>query len=241
MNTQQLSKFIKEQGYTPCPEADDCYLNAEGFPKTTRFYPDQDIVGSFRDELHARVEELLDELLLSSATSVASTGTTSMVFSFSQLAEEFKSFECNGEEMGIERAFLLIGQLLLGRPLGWNIPEYAQQVSWPPLPKEFKKTTAMHVEGIILSKLSKIETPKGKVFFTSFAEQHAAETSCRAGARHNTRNTLVSLSEQDWTLEVKLVSASKPKSKPSTPKKSSTVQKPAGGGGGKPKSSGVAQ
>lgn len=238
MSDAELRAYVHVFRRQPAPPG--CSLNAQGFPKANKHQPTDEQVRHVLELLTDYVDEKLSEYALG-AVERGEVRSSEQVLSVADAAKRFTDLVLPGEAttLGYERAYLIVGQLLLGRPLGWNLPGFAQQVSFWPFAADVKKALPNHI-ALTLAELLKELLTEHEFAVVEHAE-HAVEHSKRAGARHCTINTLVKLEKQNTTLVLRLTpKKGKPTGKPES---SPNAQIAAGGGGGgaKPESSGVAQ
>lgn len=225
-------------GYTPIADHPGIYLSKEGFPKTFMHEtPEADKV-PLADWFHARMIEIINEVLAAKAEEAKTNKRPQALFSIRTLAEEAADYPLSDDTvLGVERAYLFFCQLMATRPLGFNIPGFEAQVSHPPLQGDLKKKFSMALLSTVETALGALGTPEGHVWAASVAAQKGQFVRGRRdGAKHDTFNATVPLSEQNYEVVIRLdktVTSKGVQSKGKAPTpKSKPAQQVAGGGGG---------
>ena len=243
-NMASITEIVLALGYTPNPKHAEVFDSPQGFPKTFMHeVPDTD-KEPLADWFLARMNEIVGATLADKATSVKSTRAAQILFSIRAIAEEAADYPLSDDiELGIERAYLFFCQLLCKRPLGFNIPDFEQQVSHRPLIGGLKKLFADEFITSVQRSLNNASpAPTDMVWsVTVKAKTGQLVRGRRDGATHDTFNATVPLETQDHDVVISLIKApvpkgAHPKDKTPSPKARTatprSLQSAAGGGGG---------
>lgn len=228
-----------------CPETLKglIWKSKEGFPKTFLYMLSDEDKAAVATWLRALISEIVSERLALTADSVKTTKKAQPLISIRALAKEATDYPLSdGTELGEERAYLFFCQLMAKRPLGFNIPDFPEQVSHPPLDKSLKKVFCEQVLGEVETGLSALGAPEGMAWTVSVvAGEGQFVRGRRPGAVHDTFNATVPLAEQNYEVVIRLVRTAPSKGKPVAQKGKVVAPKGAqyasGGGGGSASSS----